>query len=561
MINLDGRTARSLSRRSLLGLSAAAIGGVTLVGCKDGGGAKGGGEGGEQPVLNVHANTSPTYQANFNPLSPTVLPGALGLVYEPLVAYSPMKPNEGTPWLAEKAEFNDDGTELTFTLREGVTWSDGKPFTSKDVAYTFNLYVKEPATNTGALPVKSAKASDEKTAVVTFTEAVFAKMPQIGNTIVLPEHIFAAEKALEFTNEKPIGTGPYTLKSFADQLYTFEKNAKYWDLDTIKVNQIGYPASTAQTFTTHLTQGKLDWSGGFVANIDQLFVNKDKEHNHYWYPGDGSVNLLVNQRKAPMNDLEFRKALSLAVDRDQLSKTAMQGYTPPSHPTGLVLPAFEESMDPQYKDLKFTRNVDEANSILDKAGYKKGGDGIRTSPDGKRLEFDLLVPSGWTDWIAITKLLQEQLKEVGIKVTPQAKAMQSWADNRRNGNFDITIASAAAGTAPYFLYRSYMSSEFKVADGKPANSNPGRWYDKETDALFNAYESTEDPAEQQEAIMGLQKIVVEELPLIPLLQSPNWFQYRTANFVGWPTEEDPYALPAPYSFPDNLMVVKRLKPV
>ena len=234
MINLEGLSGRSLSRRGLLGLSAAAIGGVALAGCMDGGsGAGGGGEGGEQPVLNVHANTSPTYQANFNPLSPTVLPGALGLIYEPLVAYSPMKPNEGMPWLAEKAEFNDDGTELTFTLREGVTWSDGKPFTSKDVAYTFNLYVEEPATNTGALPVKSAEASDEKTAVVTFSEPVFAKMPQIGNTIVLPEHVFSAETPLEFTNEKPIGTGPYTIKSFADQLYSFEKNAKYWDPETI----------------------------------------------------------------------------------------------------------------------------------------------------------------------------------------------------------------------------------------------------------------------------------------------------------------------------------------
>ncbi|MFX4272933.1 ABC transporter substrate-binding protein [Propionibacteriaceae bacterium Y1685] len=554
MINLD--TAHTFSRRGLLGLSAAALGGVALSSCTGGSGSTGG-NGGERPVLNVHASGSPSYQVNFNPLSTSVLPGAKGLVYEPLMAYTPMKPNEGQPWLAESMEFDEAGTTLTIKLREGVTWSDGTPFSAKDVAFTFNLYLEQPATNTSALPVKSASAEDDHTAVITFSKPVFAKEPQLGNLIMLPEHVFAEQDPMEFVNEKPIGTGPYVLKAFADQIYSFERNPQHWDADAIKINEIAYPASTTQTFTTHLTQGKLDWSGGFVANIDALFVKKDPEHHHYWYPGDGSVNLLLNQRKAPMNDLPFRKALSLAMDRQALSDTAMQGYTPPAHPTGLVLPAFESAMAPEYKDLAFERKVEEANSILDEAGYTRGADGVREK-DGKKLAFDVVIPSGYTDWVAMLKLLQEQFAEIGVTFTPQAKAESAWADARRNGAYDITIASAAAGSAPYFLYRSYMSSEFKVADDEPASSNPGRWYDDETDKLFEAYESTQDEAEQAAAINGLQKIVVERLPLIPMLQSPNWFQYRTTNFVGWPTEEDPYALPAPYQFPDNLLLVKHL---
>src|SRR5690606_25473429 len=286
---------------------------------------------------------------------------------------------------------------------------------------------------------------------------------------------------------------------------------------------------------------KLDWAGGFVANIDQIFVAKDPEHNKYWFPGDGAVNLLVNQRRAPFDDLELRKALSLAIDRQVLSDTAMQGYTPPAHPTGLVLPAFESAVDPQYQDAKFEHDPARANQLLDDAGYQRGPDGIRTSPDGKKLSFDLVIPSGYVDWVAMSKLLQEQLKEVGIEIKPQGVATQNWAENRNNGKFDVTIAAAAGGTAPYFLYRSMLSSEFKAADDKPVTSNYSRWYDKETDELFAEYESSDDPARQQTAIAGLQKIMVEELPLIPLLQSPNWFQYRTANFDGWPTEQDPYA--------------------
>ncbi len=552
------RRFRSLHLRAAAAVCAAAL---LITGCNSGGSQQPGQNGGgEQPVLNVHASSTPTYQANFNPISVTFLPGTRGLIYEPLMAYTPMKPGQGEPWLAEKAEFNDDGTELTFTLRQGVTWSDGEAFDADDVAFTFNLFVEQPAANTGALPVKGAKKVDDHTVTVSFTEPVFARMPSIGNTTPLPEHIFAEQNPMEYTNDKPIGTGPYTLKSFSDQVYTLQKNPKYWDAESIKVEQIAFPASTTQTFTTSLQQGKLDWAGGFVANIDQIFVAKDKEHNKYWYPGDGMVSLLVNQRKAPFDDLDLRKALSLAVDRDVLSKTAMQGYTPPAHPTGLVLPAFESAMAPDYKDAKFTHDAAQANQLLDQAGYKRGADGIRTTPEGKKLSFDLTIPSGYVDWVAMSKLLQEQLKEVGIELKPQGVATQSWAENRNGGKYDITIASQAGGTAPYFLYRSFMSSEFKVADDKPAASNYNRWYDPETDKLFDAYESSDDPAEQQKAIAGLEKIVVDELPVIPLLQSPNWFQSRTINFDGWPSEQDPYALPAPFSYPDNLLVIKRLHP-
>ncbi|HLT62138.1 MAG TPA: ABC transporter substrate-binding protein, partial [Microlunatus sp.] len=504
-------------RRHLRVAAAACAMALMITGCNSGGGQQPGSGGGEQPVLNIHASSTPTFQANFNPISVTFLPGTRGMIYEPLIAYTPMKPNEGQPWLAEKAEFNADGTELTIDLRSGVTWSDGEAFDADDVAYTFNLFAEQPAANTGALPVESAKKVDADTVTVTFSEPAFARMPAIGNTTPLPEHIFSEQDPVEFTNAEPVGTGPYKLKSFSEQIYTLEKNPNYWDADSIKVEQLAFPASTTQTFTTSLQQGKLDWAGGFVANIDQIFVAKDPEHNKYWFPGDGAVNLLVNQRRAPFDDLELRKALSLAIDRQVLSDTAMQGYTPPAHPTGLVLPAFESAMDPQYQDAKFEHDPARANQLLDDAGYQRGPDGIRTSPDGKKLSFDLVIPSGYVDWVAMSKLLQEQLKEVGIEIKPQGVATQNWAENRNNGKFDVTIAAAAGGTAPYFLYRSMLSSEFKAADDKPVTSNYSRWYDKETDELFAEYESSDDPARQQTAIAGLQKIMVEELPLIPLL--------------------------------------------
>lgn len=537
-------------------------GALLVGGCGEGKNSKNNkGPEGSQAVLNVHASSTSTHQANFNPFASSVLMGAKGLIYEPLMIFTPMKPDEGEPSLAQKMEFNADGTQVTFTVRDGAKWSDGTPFTAKDVAYTFNLFVKEPATNTGALPMVSAEATDDKTAVVTFKQPVFARKSAIGNTTIVPEHIFGQQaKVMDFTNDKPVGTGPYTLKNFSEQVYSFTRNPDYWDADKIKVNEIAYPAATTQTFTTDLSQGKLDWSGGFVANVDQVFVARDTEHNKYWYPGDGQVNLLVNNTKAPMNDVKVRQAMSKALDREQISQIAEQGYAPPAHPTGMVLPAFEKNLDPEYADAKFERNLDEANQLLDAAGYPRGEGGVRSTPDGKKMSYDLVVPSGWTDTIAISKLVQEHLAPIGIEIKPSSVAQSNWVDLRKSGKFDLTIAPTTVGTAPYFYYRSFMSSEFKVPDDKPASSNPGRWYDPETDELFKQYESTDDPAKQQEALNGLQKIVVEELPLIPILRSPNWSQYRTKNFTGWPTEADPYALPAPYQYPDNLLVLKKLQP-
>ncbi|ACQ79656.1 extracellular solute-binding protein family 5 [Beutenbergia cavernae DSM 12333] len=561
--HLDPRTSRRRPRLAALGATAAALA-LVLTACSSGGGASDDGDdgaaGGEQEVLTVHANTAPTYQENFNPLSPSVLPGTRGLVYEPLIAYTPMKPGEGEPWLAESMEFNEDGTQVTFTLREGVQWNDEEPFTADDVVFTFLLYRDNPATNTGALPVTDAEATDERTAVITFGETMYSRAPQLGNTITLPEHVFAEQDPVEFLNADPVGTGPYVVDRFTDQVYDFAQNPNYWDADNYEVETISFPASSADTFNVALSRNELQWSGGFVANIDDIYVSKDAEHNKYWYPGDGIVGLFVNQQRAPMNDVAFRQALSLAVDRDQLSSTAMQSYTPPAHPTGLPLPAFDAMMDPDLADAEYVRDVDEANSILDDAGYAMGADGVRTAPDGTPLSFDLIIPSDWTDWVTIAGLLQEQLAEIGVQLAPQGVAFQSWVDQRNGGNYDLTLGSVAAGTAPYFMYRSMMSSEFEVAEGEAAVNNFARWYDAESDAFFDAYESTNDPEVQLEAIQGLENIVVEELPIIPLLQSPNWFQYRTEFFTGWPSEEDPYALGAPYMFPDNLLVVRALEP-
>lgn len=196
----------------------------------------------EVEPLTVHANDGTSYQANYNPYSTSALRGTTGLIYEPLVISTPMQPGQPIPWLAESLDFNDDGTVLTVNLREGVQWSDGEAFTADDVAFTFNQLSENSALDTAALRPASATAVDETTAEIEFEEPRFAREGAIGNTVIVPEHIWSElDEPLEFVNdEDPVGTGPFVLGQFGEQMYTLVKNEEYWAADEIEVEEIRY---------------------------------------------------------------------------------------------------------------------------------------------------------------------------------------------------------------------------------------------------------------------------------------------------------------------------------
>ncbi|HLS15955.1 MAG TPA: ABC transporter substrate-binding protein [Beutenbergiaceae bacterium] len=549
--------------KTRIGQSAAglAAGALVLAACSNGGDGGDGGDGGEVSIepLTIHANSANSYQPNFNPFSATANHGTRGMIYEPLILVSPMTEDDGQPWLAESMEFNEDGTVATFTLREGVEWSDGEAFDAEDVAFTFNLMTEESAANTAALALDGAEVIDEYTVEVSFTETSFAFEPAIGNTVIVPEHVFAEEDPIEFQNEEPVGTGGFVLDTFDQQLYTLSANPTYWNAEELEVEELHYPANSEQTFTTSLQSGELDWSGGFVANIDDIYVSQDPENRGYWYPGGGLVSLVPNLQNEPFDDPAVREALSLGMDRHQIAEVAMEDYTTPAHPTGLPLPAYEDSLSAETADDELGYDVDQANQILDDAGYEMGSDGVRTTPDGDRMSYNLEIPSSYVDWVTITGLLEEQYAELGIEVSPQGVSFESWVETRNNGTFDITIASVAIGQTPFDMYRSIMSSEYRNDEGS-VTANFSRYYTDEADEALLAYANTDEEAEQQAALEDLQALMVEEMPMVPMIQAPNWFQFNTANWEGWPSEEDPYAFGAPFQSPDNILVVQNLTP-
>src|SRR5262249_53277068 len=154
---------------------------------------------------------------------------------------------------------------LTFNLRTGVKWSDGQPFSSADVAYTFQLIKDNKALNSQGLTLSSVTAPDANTVVLTFPSAQYANLFYIaGSTYIVPKHLWSSvSNPSTYTDPQPVGTGPYTLSNFAATGLTFKKNPTYWyGASKLAASQINVPAYSGNTAAElALSNGNIDWAG------------------------------------------------------------------------------------------------------------------------------------------------------------------------------------------------------------------------------------------------------------------------------------------------------------
>jgi len=516
-------------------------------------------------TLTLLANSSGNYPRNFNPYdSANVIAGTQGMIYETLLEYNRL---DGTvkPWLATSYQFSDNATTLTFTLLKGVQWSDGQPFTSDDVVFTLNLLKKYSALDTvGETPfIKNVTAPDAYTVKVTLTKSFSPILWYIGGqTYILARHTWSTVKGdpSQYADPNPVGTGPYILKSFTPQLVVLTKNSKFRIPGKPTVTTIKIPAFDSNTSAElALQKGEIDWTNLYIPDIQKTFVDVNKQYNHYWFPASDVVMLYLNLKKYPFNLLPVRQAISYSIDREQLYQVGESGYEPVASPTAL-LPYNKDYMDPAYASLQFTQDIAKADSLLESAGFKKGSDGIYADKNGKKLAFNLNVLNGYTDWITDIQIMAKNLASAGMKVNINTIEFDPYFNALQTGNYDAAMLWTLPGPTPYYLYDTLLRSTDSAPIGQQASTNYERWIDPKTDALLNQYAGTTDPTVQKQAIMGIEKIMVEELPTIPLTNEPYWYQYRTNKFVGWPDEQNPYVAPGTAVYPDIEYVVMNLRP-
>lgn len=515
-------------------------------------------------VLTVVTSPKGDFTRAFGPLAANPADGTFGYMYETLLFFNRMD-GSVKPWLASSYKFSADAKSLTFTLRTDVKWSDGQPFTSDDVLFTLNLLKQYPAADGNGLwqYIKSVAAPDASTVTVTFNSPYTPILWYLGGqTWIVPKHLWSSVgDPSKYANPNPVGTGPFVLKSFSPQLIVLDKNPNYWQPGKPVVSELRFPSFNSNTGAELvLGRGDLDWTGLFTPNIEKTYVAKDPAHNKYWFPSRNVVMLYLNTAKAPFNQLAVRQAISSALDREQMFKVAESGYEPVAHPTALVLPAQKSFLASDYASSAFAQDAAKSTQLLESAGFKKGSDGIYADKNGKKISFAVDVVTGWTDWVTNCQIMATNLKAIGMDVTVNALSFNAYFSALQLGTFDAAISWTNPGPTPFFLYNSMLNSHNTAALGKTASSNWERWSDPATDTLLNQYATSSDTTVQQTALAGIQKIMVEQLPSIPLVYGATWNEYSTKRFTGWPTADNAYASPAPFDYPDNAVVVLNLTP-
>jgi len=496
-------------------------------------------------------------QLNYNPFLLTQrLTGEY--TWEPLMIVNGYN-CQNVPWLATDFKWQDPQT-LVYTIRDGVKWNDGQPFSADDVVYTFNLIKQQPAFDAGGVWQTLDNVSNSGNQVTfKFKEPAANMFTKVSAVFIVPKHVWEkVDDPVKYTNEGAVGTGPFKPTSFNGQQLVLSRNDSYWQADKINVKQLVFHKNAGgnEVEQLKLSQGTYDTNAMFVPDIKSVYVNKDPAHYHYWYPPGGLISLGFNLTKAPFNDVEFRKAVAYAIDRQAISQKAEFGYVQAASQTGLVIPGQKDLIDPSIPDQGLIPyDPKQAADILDKAGYKKDSSGKLMGKDGKQVEFTFQVQNGWTDWIQASQVIQQNLNALGMNVHVQTPSPDTIESQRALGNFDMAFAVPGGSCSMYDNYHDYYYSKASAPVGQKAQTNWIRWEDPDTDKLIDQLRQSTDPEAQKQAVFGLEKILTTKFPSVALWYGAHWFQYSTKRAVGWPNEQNPYALTT-----DNLLIITHLKP-
>ncbi|MEE1618590.1 ABC transporter substrate-binding protein [Brachybacterium sp. J153] len=498
--------------------------------------------------------------ANFNPFAPNVT--SRTYFYEPLMIRSSMN-CEVVPWIATEFAWRDEQT-LVFTIREGVTWSDGEPLTPDDVAFTLNLRKEYPGaddiglwTDVFGAPAESVEVEGQDV-VISFSGLAAAKFDSLITAKIMPQHVWGeVGDPTQYVDEAPVGTGPFALGSYNGRRLQLTRREDYWQADKVLIEELilegNYDATNA---ALKLAAGELDAYWGEIPNPEQAFAAKDPELNHFWYAPAGSTVLTYNLTKAPFDDEKFREAVSQGLDKDEISAKATYSVMAPASQTGLKLPYAENLLPEAYagQDTVLPFDTAKAEELLDAAGYTVGADGFRTLPDGSAFAPKFLVQAGWIDYQAAADVIVRNLQTMKINASVQTSPPEAVDQAKKDTNFDLLLEYLHGGCEVARNLGSKLASD-QVPTEDTVKANVGRWEDPATDEIIAQLSGETDPEAQKELTGQLVEIMMTKYPVTPLFYAPARMIYRTDKAEGWPSEEDPYGTNS-----EMLMIITRLVP-
>jgi peptide/nickel transport system substrate-binding protein len=545
--------------RRIAALALAAAGVLLAAACSSGGSSQqAAGQSGSSGTLTIAFGNNTPFTDDFNPFSPTSQLPAQGLIYEPLWFFDMADSSQTHPWLATSYAWSNGGKTVTFDLRQNVKWSDGTPFTSADVAYTFNLIKANPALNESALPITSAVAEGPYKVAINFSAPSYTDINYIaGTTYIVPEHIWkSVSDPATYQDPKPVGTGAYEESSVSGTAMVLTANPHYYQPGLPKIKTLRYLYYDGNTsIDLAIESGSVGWGGAFIPNIKQVYEAKDPNYHVIDIPA-AIINIVPNMVSGPTASLAVREAISDAINRNFVSQDVYDGLVGQINQTGLVQPLYSDVTNPAL-DKAFPYSVSLAQKTLKAAGYTMGSNGF-FAKDGNELNVSIQVPSGYSDYVSVLQIVQQEMKAAGINMTVDAESLSQYSSNRSNGDFQLIIEYYGFTPSPYVYYKNLLDSQGIPAIGSLDTAGDyGRYNNPTVNSLFNAIAARPDVSAQVPDFYQIESIVAQQLPIIPVSDQQGDTEFNGNIVTGYPTLSNPYAEDVPIA-PDYAWVTPRL---
>ena len=531
---------------------------------------------------------------NFNPYAGVLLHQRNSLhytVYEALF-FTNHFTNELIPWIGESYAYNDDFTEITIKLRDGVKWSDGAALTAEDVAFTFDMLK-------GAAPdllfssainewVASATVIDPLTVVVKLNKpgprwaADFLATGQSTRFVVVPKHIWEGQDPKTFTNLDiakgwPVGTGPFKLVKADASSLAYDLRDSWWAVDAgvaeamPQVQRVVYVPATQEAMpqlyaTNQIDIGRNIQPGVFeAARAQNPNLTAWNSQGPVWGAPNGCViGIRFNTQKPPFDDVDLRQAINAAVDRDQIVNLAYEGSVtkatlPFSSYQGMLDYVGQLTGAAGVSDLD-THGPEKVAEVMAAAGFVKSGGGMWANADGSPLQLSLQVGSG----DPVGPVLAEQLQAAGFDVVLNVQQSTAQSEALGAGNFEMSVFPHCGSLYDPWQTLEHFHSKYAAAEGAAAKNlrAPTRYKNPELDAILDQMESMQ-PSPQNAEYVALVKQATEtfarDLPEIALFEEIQTQPFNTTYWTGFPSSTNAYvAQPLPWE--GFALVIHRLQP-
>jgi peptide/nickel transport system substrate-binding protein len=460
----------------------------------------------------------------------------------------------------ENGGVSADGLTITYKLKPGVLWSDGQPFTSKDVVFTHKVITNNAnpvIDRTGYTDMESVTAPDDTTVVVKYKKLYAAYRNQFS--WILPDHAFNGDANIdkkEF-NRAPLGTGPFVLKEWkSGDTITMVRNEKYREQGKPYLDGIIFkimPSREAELQAYKVGDIDVMWNL-LEANLPE--VDKLSDTVSTPTPGPEVERLILNTScpsgpqqgdpKCPhpvLADAKVRQAIELAIDKKAIVDKLLFGKTTVANsviPLGWYAPKLSPS--------EF--NPSKAKQLLDEAGWTPGPDGIRQK-NGVRAHLSYGTTTGDQLREQTQQVIQEMLKNVGIELeiknTPSAVLLGSWAEGapRAKGNFDILMWTTNADLDPQAHLANYFAGDQVPSEQTKSGRNYHRIQDADLDKALNSAASTVDETARKEAYKAVAErvnagkghiVLYNRLRIDPHKTRVNGIVPNPWTYLGWDTQ-------------------------